>query len=137
MVIFSEYLDTVEHIAPLLENAFPGRILVAKGPLSKQFFDDLYANFDASYPVKEQRDDFDILIATDKFSEGVNLNRAGAVINYDVPWNPTRVIQRLGRINRIGHKVFKSLYIYNSSLPNRVLKWLKAAKLPHKKCFNS
>ena len=44
---------------------------------------------------------------------GVNLNRAGAIINYDIPWNPTRVIQRLGRINRIGKKVFQSLYLYN------------------------
>ena len=34
-------------------------------------------------------------------SEGYNLNQAGIVINYDIPWNPTRVIQRVGRINRI------------------------------------
>jgi len=46
-------------------------------------------------------------------SEGVNLNRAGAVINVDIPWNPTRVIQRVGRINRISKKVFDNLYIYN------------------------
>ena len=135
VVIFSEYLDTVEHIAPLLENAFPGRILVAKGQLSKQFFDDLYANFDASYPVKEQRDDFDILIATDKFSEGVNLNRAGAVINYDIPWNPTRVIQRLGRINRIGHKVFKSLYIYNFFPTEQGAEVVKSREIAAQKMF--
>ena len=46
-------------------------------------------------------------------SEGVNLNRAGAIINYDIPWNPTRVIQRVGRINRIGVKVFDELFIFN------------------------
>ena len=35
------------------------------------------------------------------------------MINYDIPWNPTRVIQRVGRINRIGKKVFDELYIFN------------------------
>lgn len=112
-VIFSEYLDTVRHIVPKLQEAFPGRVLVAQSSLSKSFFDDLRANFDAGYPSEKQRDDYDILVATDKLSEGVNLNRAGAVINYDIPWNPTRVIQRLGRINRIGRKVFDELHIYN------------------------
>ncbi|HIE56996.1 MAG TPA: helicase, partial [Anaerolineales bacterium] len=113
VVIFSEYLDTVRHIAPLLESAFSGRVLVAAGSLGKSFFHKLLANFDASYPPEKQEDAYDILVTTDKLSEGVNLNRAGAVINYDIPWNPTRVIQRLGRINRIGRKVFTALYIYN------------------------
>ena len=113
VVIFSEYLDTVRHIAPILERAFPGRVLVAEGTLSKAFFDDLLANFDASYPFDKQQDAYDVLLATDKLSEGVNLNRAGGVINYALPWNPTRVIQRLGRINRIVRKVFEELHIYN------------------------
>ena len=113
VVIFSEYQDTVRHIAPVLQRAFPNRVLVAEGSWSKRFFDDLLANFDAGHPEDKQRDEYDILVATDKLSEGVNLNRAGAVVNYDIPWNPTRVIQRLGRINRIGRKVFNVLYIYN------------------------
>jgi superfamily II DNA/RNA helicase len=46
-------------------------------------------------------------------SEGFNLNRAGCVINYDIPWNPVKVIQRLGRINRISKKVFDELQIVN------------------------
>lgn len=47
----------------------------------------IYANFDASYPKEKQADDYDILLTTDKISEGFNLNRAGMVINYDIPWN--------------------------------------------------
>ncbi len=113
VVIFSEYRDTVRHIAPALREAFPDRVLVADGTLSRRFFETLLANFDAGYPPTGQRDDYDILVATDKLSEGINLNRAGAIINYDIPWNPTRVIQRLGRIHRIGQKVFQTLYIYN------------------------
>ncbi|MEA3306594.1 MAG: helicase-related protein, partial [Elusimicrobiota bacterium] len=68
-------------------------------------------NFDAGHIP--QQNDYDILIATDAMSEGVNLHRAGIIFNYDIPYNPTRVIQRVGRINRINKKVFDQLYIYN------------------------
>ena len=60
-----------------------------------------------------QRNDYHVLIATDAISEGYNLHRAGAIFNYDIPYNPTRVIQRIGRINRVNKKVFEHLYIYN------------------------
>ena len=60
-----------------------------------------------------QKNDYQILIATDAISEGYNLHRAGTIFNYDIPYNPTRVIQRIGRINRINKKMFEKLYIYN------------------------
>ncbi len=113
LVIFSEYVDTVKYIAPVLEAAFPGRVLVCPGTLTQSLSQAILENFDASVEPARQRDDFDILLTSDKLAEGVNLNRAGAIINYDIPWNPTRVIQRVGRINRIGRKVFETLYIYN------------------------
>lgn len=50
------------------------------------------------------KDDFDILFTTDVLSEGVNLQQAGQMINYDLPWNPMRIVQRHGRIDRIGSK---------------------------------
>ncbi len=135
VVIFSEYQDTVKHIAPLLKQAFPDRVLVAEGSFTKNFFDDLLANFDASYPKEKQRDDFEILLATDKLSEGVNLNRAGAIVNYDIPWNPTRVIQRLGRINRIGRKVFDKLYIYNFFPTEQGAEVVKSREIAAQKMF--
>ncbi len=135
VIIFSEYTDTMEHIAPILQAAFPRRVLVAEGSLGRRFFDDLFTNFDASYPDEKQRDDFDILIATDKLSEGVNLNRAGAVINYDIPWNPTRVIQRLGRINRIGRKVFQTLYIHNFFPTEQGAEIVKCREIAAQKMF--
>jgi len=70
-------------------------------------------NFDAGLYETEQENDYDVLVTTDALSEGYNLHRAGVVINYDIPYNPTRVIQRVGRINRINKKVFDKLYIYN------------------------
>lgn len=135
VVVFSEYQDTVEHIVPLLQEVFPGRVLIADRSLSGTFFDSLLSNFDASYPRKKWSDDFDILVATDKLSEGVNLNRAGAVINYDIPWNPTRVIQRLGRINRIGQKVFELLHIYNFFPTDQGAEVVKSREIAAHKLF--
>lgn len=112
VLVFSEFADTVQHVARYLEAAFPGRVCVVRS-LSKEVGRQIRSNFDGTIEGSSRRDDFDVMIATDKMSEGYNLNRAGLVINYDIPWNPTRVIQRLGRINRIGVKVFNDLYLYN------------------------
>lgn len=113
VIIFSEYVDTVKHLDPYLREVFGKQILTIDDNLSSKKSEQLLANFDASYPKKDQKDRFQILLTSDKLSEGLNLNRAGAIINYDIPWNPTRVIQRVGRINRIGKKVFEELNIYN------------------------
>jgi len=111
LVIFSEYVDTVNYLKPILDREFPNRVLVVAGDLSSAKVKEINKNFDASYP--EQEDKYDILLSSDRISEGFNLNRAGMVINYDIPWNPVRVIQRVGRINRISKKVFDALYIVN------------------------
>ena len=51
-----------------------------------------------------QSDDFDILITTDVLAEGVNLQQCCHIINYDLPWNPMRLVQRHGRVDRIGSR---------------------------------
>ncbi|MCF7859619.1 MAG: helicase [Candidatus Cloacimonetes bacterium] len=114
VIVFSEYVDTIKHISRQITKEFDGRVLTIAGNLNSGKAKVLIENFDASCSEKFQKNDFDILLTSDKLSEGVNLNRAGVVINYDIPWNPTRVIQRVGRINRIGKKVFEKLYIVNS-----------------------
>jgi superfamily II DNA/RNA helicase len=110
IVIFTEYTDTVSHLKEYFEKNI-GRVLFCDGAITKKFAVELDANFNAKYV--NQKNDYDVLITGDRLSEGVNLNRAGLIINYDIPWNPTRVIQRVGRINRIGTKVFDELFIYN------------------------
>lgn len=112
VLVFSEFADTVDHVSRYLEEEFPGRVCTVRA-LSHETARMIRANFDGTVEAGLRRDDFDVMIATDKMSEGYNLNRAGLVINYDIPWNPTRVIQRLGRINRIGTKVFSDLYLFN------------------------
>ena len=64
--------------------------------------------FDANYAG--QSDEFNIVITSDVLAEGVNLHRANVIINYDSPWNATRLMQRIGRVNRIGSVADK---IYN------------------------
>ena len=109
VIVFSEYKDTVEYLKPILEKYF--KVLTVNRNLDKNLIKKINENFD--YKADEQKDDYDVLLTTDRVSEGFNLARAGMVVNYDIPWNPVIVIQRLGRINRIGQRVFNSLKIVN------------------------
>ncbi|MBI2252579.1 MAG: DEAD/DEAH box helicase family protein [Armatimonadetes bacterium] len=133
ILIFSEYLDTVKYLEPILRKHFGERILVVDDNLSTQKISQINKDFDVSFD--NQSDNYDILIASDKISEGFNLNRAGLVINYDIPWNPVRVIQRVGRINRISKKVFNSLYIVNFFPTERGSELVKSREIAGNKMF--
>jgi len=135
VVIFSEYADTVKHIEKKLKKIFRERVLVSYGSLSQSKLDEIRENFDASFKKDKQKNDYDILISTDKLSEGINLNRAGVVINYDIPWNPVRVIQRVGRINRISKKVFDELYIINFFPTEKGADIVKSREIAQQKMF--
>ncbi len=112
IVVFSMYTDTVLYVGEELQKAkISTLIYTAKNSKSDRKI--VRENFDAGIPIDKQSNDFRVLVATDALSEGVNLNRAGRVINYDIPYNPTRVIQRVGRINRIDKKMFNELFIDN------------------------
>lgn len=114
IIIFTEFSDTANYIFDKLYNEGFKRVFKYSSADStddnKQI---IKANFDAGLESSKQSNDFDIIIATDAISEGFNLHRAGSIVNYDIPYNPTRVIQRVGRINRINKKVFDELYIFN------------------------
>ena len=114
IVVFSSYADTINYLFKELSNRGVKRVLkYTAADASKAMKRTVRANFDAGLSKTEQKNDYDVLVATDALSEGYNLHRAGVVINYDIPYNPTRVIQRVGRINRINKKVFDKLFIYN------------------------
>ena len=68
-------------------------------------------NFDANYEG-EWKDDYNVIITTEVLAEGVNLHRANVILNYDTPWNSTRLMQRIGRVNRIGSKE-PFVFVYN------------------------
>lgn len=112
IIIFSEYVDTILHLKDFFIKKFKNRVMICDGSITTNFEKDLNKDFNAQYKGTKTNH-FDILLTSDRLSEGYNLNRAGTIINYDIPWNPTRVIQRVGRINRIGQKVFEELSIFN------------------------
>lgn len=113
LIVFSEYADTVDYVAKALKKAGLPVMKYTSADANAANKERIRANFDAGVKPSLQQDDYQILIATDAISEGYNLHRAGAIFNYDIPYNPTRVIQRIGRINRVNRKVFDNLYIYN------------------------
>ncbi|MCG2726034.1 MAG: SNF2-related protein, partial [Elusimicrobia bacterium] len=110
IIVFTEFSDTANYIYKNVKNSFKA-FKYSSEDASKNNKKIIKENFDAGSGA--QKNDYDILIATDAISEGVNLHRAGIIFNYDIPFNPTRVIQRVGRINRINKKVFDRLFIYN------------------------
>lgn len=113
LIVFSEFADTVNYLGEALAKAGLPVMKYTSADATSVNKDRIRANFDAGLKPALQKNDFHILVATDAISEGYNLHRAGAIFNYDIPYNPTRVIQRIGRINRINKKVFDELYIYN------------------------
>jgi len=113
IIVFTEYADTANYIGKILKDEGFGVLKYTSADASENNKDAIRANFDAGLKAEMQRDDYQILIATDAISEGYNLHRAGTIFNYDIPYNPTRVIQRIGRINRVNKKMFDKLYIYN------------------------
>jgi len=112
IVIFSGYADTARYVAKNLQEHGFERTLLYTGSSGNELKKIVSENFDASYDG-DQKNDYDIIVATDALSEGFNLHRAGVIMNYDIPYNPTRVVQRIGRINRINQKMFDNIYIYN------------------------
>lgn len=113
LVIFSEARDTTTYLAEQLDAGGFGPVLIVDSHNRKAVMPVVRANFDANAPHdSERKDDYRILISTEVLAEGVNLHRAHVVVNYDTPWNSTRLMQRIGRVNRIGTTA-RAIYIYN------------------------
>jgi superfamily II DNA or RNA helicase len=110
MIIFTESKETASYLHEKIEDKYPGETLLFTGDSGEATRDKVIDNFDAR--ARHKRDDHRILISTEVLAEGVNLHRANVVINYDIPWNPTRMMQRVGRINRVDTP-FNKIYTFN------------------------
>lgn len=111
IIIFTESKETGEYLTDQINKKFKKEIaLTFHSGSPKGVRDIVIQNFDARAAYK--RDDYRILVSTDILSEGVNLHRANIVMNYDIPWNPTKLMQRVGRVNRIDTS-FKEIYTFN------------------------
>lgn len=123
LVIFTESKETGDYIYEALIDEFPDQVMFysSKGgrhsnkKLTSNHLvsrDLITSNYDPNRKGKEQANDLKILIATDVLAEGINLHRSNVLVNYDLPWNPTRVLQRAGRVNRLG-STFPQVHIFN------------------------
>ena len=120
IIIFTAFADTADYlygeIAPILEDKYglkTGVITGSKNPETTcpgvpKDFNSILTCFSPKSKNREAfgsaflNEDIDVLIATDCISEGQNLQDCDYLINYDIHWNPVRIIQRFGRIDRIG-----------------------------------
>src|SRR5260221_1101951 len=110
LIIFSEFLDTARYLSEQIKKEVDEKTLLFSSASSPELRREVIANFDPN--TRGPRDDYRILVTTDVLAEGVNLHRSATVINYDIPWNPSRMMQRVGRVNRVGTK-FSKVFTYN------------------------
>ncbi len=106
VIVFTEYKDTLDYLAEKLSGEF--RIVTAYGGLSEEQLSEKFKDF---------LENKDVLIATDVASEGLNLQEANVVVNYEPPWTPIKLEQRMGRVWRMGQK--RDVMIYNLFLGTR------------------
>ena len=119
LVVFSESIDTVEYLRRRINRP---DVLVISSQNRGQQFKIIRENFDANW--KQKKNDYNIILTTDVLAEGVNLHRANIIINYDTPWNSTRLMQRIGRVNRIGSTagIIYNYVFYPSRQGNKEIK---------------
>jgi superfamily II DNA/RNA helicase len=104
-ILFSQYFDTAEWVAQKLSEDYPDEIIGLYAGANRSR---IYTRGDYETKKRDQiknmvqSGEITLLVGTDAASEGLNLQRLGTLINIDLPWNPTRLEQRKGRIVRIG-----------------------------------
>jgi hypothetical protein len=135
LLIFTYYKDTARYLYEGLTRDDSSEWLAAMGqptirridsgnsPKDRVRLVERFAPIASGYPeIRGTDEEIDILVSTDVLSEGQNLQDCGYLINYDLHWNPTRMVQRAGRIDRLGSS-FDVLTIFNM-FPERALEEL-------------
>ncbi len=99
LIVFSEHKDTLDYVAERIEAELgrPEAVVRIHGGIKRHDRRDIQDRFRVDPTVR-------VLVATDAAGEGVNLQVANMVVNYDLPWNPNRIEQRFGRVHRIGQQ---------------------------------
>jgi len=105
-LVFTEYVDTMEYIRDNLVGYYGTHLGCYSGNGGQRWDGEGWRPVTKDAITRALRNgELRVLVCTDAASEGLNLQAAGAVINYDLPWNPSKVEQRIGRIDRIGQKL--------------------------------
>ena len=110
LVLFSESVDTLNYLYNRLTKELKRDDVLIVTAANRDRLDKVIKdNFDANAAHDEGR--YNIILTSDVLAEGVNLHRANVIVNYDSPWNATRLMQRIGRVNRIGSTA-QNIYNY-------------------------
>ena len=119
IVVFSESVDTIEYLSRRINRP---DVMVISSKNRGQEFKTIRENFDANWKTK--KNDYNIILTSDVLAEGINLHRSNIIINYDTPWNATSLMQRIGRVNRIGSKagIIYNYVFYPSRQGNQEIK---------------
>lgn len=109
LVLFSESVDTLTYLYGRITQELGKKdVLMVTAANRNRLGQTIKENFDANWPTDTGK--YNLLLTSDVLAEGVNLHRANVIVNYDSPWNATRLMQRIGRVNRIGSS---APHIYN------------------------
>ena len=112
IVLFTESTDTMNYLSKEIRRTkYFDKTLSVDSKKRNELKQIIEQNFDAN-TKNEKSDDYQIIITTNVLAEGINLHRANTVINYDTPWNATKLMQRIGRVNRIG-QMANYIFVYN------------------------
>ena len=112
LVVFSESKETTTYITNCLKKQGRTDVLEVNASNRDRLRETIKVNFDANIPREQYKSEYSIIICTEVLAEGVNLHRSNVIVNYDTPWNSTRLMQRIGRVNRIG-SVAPNIHIFN------------------------
>lgn len=112
LVVFSESKETTAYLTNELKKEGRTDVLEVNAGNRDALRSVIKQNFDANIPRENYESDYKIIISTEVLAEGVNLHRSNVIVNYDTPWNSTRLMQRIGRVNRIG-SLAPFIHIFN------------------------
>ncbi|WP_319421500.1 DEAD/DEAH box helicase [Pleurocapsa sp. FMAR1] len=112
-IVFTQYTDTMDYLRENLQQLFGSQVACYSGRGGELYRDGTWQGLPKEEIKKQFREgEIKILLCTESASEGLNLQTCGVLINYDLPWNPMRVEQRIGRIDRIG-QIHPTVNIHN------------------------
>lgn len=130
VLVFSYYADTINYIqdsiskySSSINNENTG-FVSSKNRSDAENLASRFSPVSKNYVLKDGESQLQYLFSTDVLSEGQNLQDAGILVNYDLHWNPVRMIQRNGRVNRLG-SLFDEVYIYNMRPEAKLDSYLK------------
>ena len=128
IILFTESKETALYLADRLRRDLAETVILFTGDSDASVREEVICNFDAR--VSRPANDYRILVTTEVLAEGVSLHRANIVLNYDIPWNPTRLIQRVGRVNRVdtAHDRIHTFHFFPTKQSNNLIKLREAAE---------